>query len=122
MLSTSGLDAAEEYMLLIINNGLDTKSVEPLLTVEKFGIQYTILLAWSPNFHDPAIHSTNAPAKSMIRSICKVPCNGIHSILILAIVYTTYINKPIIADPIQDDMMENGIRMCTSGPKNNAKI
>jgi hypothetical protein len=63
MLSASGLDAAEEYTLLIINNGLDTKSIEPLPTVERFGIQYTIFLAWSPNFHDPAIHSTNTPTK-----------------------------------------------------------
>ncbi len=63
MLSTSGLNAAEEYMLLFINNGLDTKFVELLQTVERFGIQYTILLVWFPNFHDPAIHSTNAPAK-----------------------------------------------------------
>ncbi len=38
MLSASGLNAAEEYMLLFINKSLDTKSVEPLPTVERFGI------------------------------------------------------------------------------------
>ena len=42
MLSTTGLNAAEEHTLLFIHNGLHTNSVKSLPAVERFQIHYTI--------------------------------------------------------------------------------